>query len=153
MPWKLWVNPIENLKNSIFTGKQAPFCISPPPPPPCLWMVFNQGRIQVWANSARHPLLTAKSCKFSLFWGSISQFPSNFDTCPPPPFFFCFWVFFANPGSSPALRLLLIGGIWIQNMHVYFSYFQKRPLVPKVTCMHMSLLGAISEDKSFFQIY
>ena len=34
----------------------------PAPPPPPLW--------------------TAKSCKFSLFWGYISQFPPNFDTVP-----------------------------------------------------------------------
>ena len=31
-----------------------------------------QGRIQVWAESAPAPFLTAKSCKFSRFWGYIS---------------------------------------------------------------------------------
>ena len=31
-----------------------------------------QGRIQVWVESAPAPLLTAKSCKFSRFWGYIS---------------------------------------------------------------------------------
>ena len=31
-----------------------------------------QGRIQVWAESAPAPLLTAKLCKFSRFWGYIS---------------------------------------------------------------------------------
>ena len=38
-----------------------------------------QGRIQVWAGPAPALLLTAKSCKFSLFWGYIT----NFDTQPP----------------------------------------------------------------------
>ena len=53
-----------------------------------------QGRIQVWADSAPAPLLTTKSCKFSLFWGHISQFSLNFDTRPP---------LFANPASGPAI--------------------------------------------------
>ena len=52
-----------------------------------------QGRIQVGADSAPAPLLTTKSCKFSLFWGHISQFSLNFDTRPP---------LFANPASGPA---------------------------------------------------
>ena len=41
------------------------------------------------------PLLTAKSCKFSLFWGYISV---NFDTQPP---------LFANPGSDPEYEVKL----------------------------------------------
>ena len=55
---------------------------------------MTQGQIQVWVDlTLPLPLLTAKSCKFSLFWGYISQFPPNFDTQPP--------ELFANPGSSP----------------------------------------------------
>ena len=55
-----------------------------------------QGRIQVCADLALAPapLLTAKSCKFSLFRGYISQFPLNFDTRPP---------LFANPGYGPVM--------------------------------------------------
>ena len=47
---------------------------------------FTQGRIQVWADLARPchlSFLTAKSCKFKLFWGYISQFHPNFNTWPP----------------------------------------------------------------------
>ena len=47
-----------------------------------IWRYNNQGRIQVWADSAPAPLLTTKSCKFSLFWGHISQFSLNFVTRP-----------------------------------------------------------------------
>ena len=65
----------------------------------CLSVLSNkfQGQIQVWADLALpHPLLAAKSCKFSLFWGYISQFPPppQIDTRPP---------LFANPGSGPEL--------------------------------------------------
>ena len=41
----------------------------------CLSAIIDliyQGRIQVWAESAPAPLLTAKSCKFSRFWSYIS---------------------------------------------------------------------------------
>ena len=64
-----------------------------------------QGRIQVWADLARAPLLTTKSCKFSLFWGHISQISLNFDTRPP---------LFANPGSGPDL-------IWVISSSLQFS--------------------------------
>ena len=59
------------------------------------WMY--QGRIQAWADPALPPPLTGKSCKFSLFWGDISQISPNFDTWPP---------LFANPGSGPGCTVL-----------------------------------------------
>ena len=41
-----------------------------------------QGWIQVPADLPPLPFLTAKSCKFNLFWGYISQLQPNFDTRP-----------------------------------------------------------------------
>ena len=57
-------------------------------------MQFYRGGSRYGPIRPRPPLLKTKSCKFSLFWGHISQFSLNFDTRPP---------LFANPGSGPVL--------------------------------------------------
>ena len=67
-----------------------------PPPPPSY-----RGGSRCGPVRSGPPLLTAKSCKFSLYWGYISQFHPNFDTRLP---------IFANSGSV----LVLFWPIWLR---------------------------------------
>ena len=75
----------------------------------------SQGRIQVWTDLALPPpFLTTKSCKFSLFWGRISQFSLNFDTQPP---------LFANPGSDPASAMYAEGRGFESHAGIFPDFF------------------------------
>ena len=59
---------------------------------PNVTICLVQGRIHVWSESAPAPLLTDKSCKFSLgyFWGVISATrPPLLDLGPP---FYISWI-------------------------------------------------------------
>ena len=56
---------------------------------PILCKEKEQGRIHVWSKSAPAPLLTDKSCKFSLFWGYISHLAPLLDLGPP---FYISWI-------------------------------------------------------------
>ena len=81
--------------------------------------IHNLYLVQVWASLALAPLLTTKSCKFSLFWGHISQFSLNFDTRPP---------LFANPG----FRSCLCVNYKLLQVKIFKTFFFQNPLSPKI---------------------
>ena len=63
--WCVWENPMGKFRTQ-HCGAWDQYKVK------CVWGCNVQGRIQVWAESAPAPLLTAKLCKFSQFWGYIS---------------------------------------------------------------------------------
>ena len=87
---------------------------------PVLKVLF-QGLIQVWADLASIPLLIAKSCRFSLFWGYISQFRHSAPSFCKSWIRLCIW--FNNSKDIEATVSILI--LWKHIFNMYGDILKK----------------------------